>query len=188
VQSKMSGTGIRAKSLLVLGSARSGKSRYAQILAESSSLEPVLIATAQPRDAEMTERIRRHAAARSANWTVVEEPEAIAETLGREARRERIVVVDCLTLWLSNMLLSRQDVAAAAQKLVENVARLPGPVIFVSNEVGAGIVPDNELARAFRDAQGQLNQALGAACEAAVLISAGIAVCLKPAPEPLFRF
>ena len=184
----MPDAGIRAKALLVLGGARSGKSRYAQRLAESSCLEPVLIATAQACDAEMAERIRRHAAARSANWIVVEEPAAAAEALRREARKERIVVVDCATLWLNNMLLSHQDVAAETQKLAQSVAGLPGPVIFVSNEVGAGIVPDNELARAFRDAQGLLNQELGAACDAVVLITAGIAVCLKPSPEPVFRF
>ncbi len=184
----MSGPRIRAKSLLVLGGARSGKSHYAQTLAETSSLEPVLIATAQAQDAEMAERIRRHAAARSAKWKVVEEPEAIAQALGRESGRERIVVVDCATLWLSNIFLSRQDVAAATQKLARSIAEAPGPVIIVSNEVGAGIVPENDLARSFRDAQGVLNQNLGAACEAAVFIAAGFAVCLKPAPEPLFCF
>ncbi|HXW72723.1 MAG TPA: bifunctional adenosylcobinamide kinase/adenosylcobinamide-phosphate guanylyltransferase [Methylocella sp.] len=184
----MPNSGIRAKTLLVLGGARSGKSRYAQNLAELSSLEPVLIATAQAHDAEMAERIRRHAAARSTKWRVVEEPEAIAETLWREARMERIVVVDCVTLWLSNIVLSGRDVAGATQKLAHCVAEAPGPVLIVSNEVGAGIVPDNELARTFRDAHGVLNQALSAACEAVVLLTAGIAICLKPAPMPLFRF
>jgi adenosylcobinamide kinase / adenosylcobinamide-phosphate guanylyltransferase len=184
VQIEMPGT----KTLLVLGGARSGKSRYAQNLAESSFLEPVLIATAQAHDAEMAERIRRHAAARSPMWRVIEEPEAIADALWRETRKERIVVVDCLTLWLSNLILSGRDVAKATQTLTQSIAGLSGAVIFVSNEVGAGIVPDNELARAFRDAQGVLNQALGAACEAAVFVVAGIAVCLKPSPQPLFRF
>ena len=184
----MPGTRIRAKTLLVLGGARSGKSRYAQTLAESSSLEPVLIATAQALDAEMAERIRRHVTARGAKWKVVEEPEAIAQALRREAGKERIVVVDCATLWLSNLFLSRADVAAATQKLAQCIAEAPGPVLIVSNEVGAGIVPENELARSFRDAQGVLNQALCGACEAAVFITAGIAVCLKPAPEPLFCF
>jgi len=184
----MPGTRIRAKTLLVLGGARSGKSRYVQTLAESSSLEPVLIATAQAHDAETAERIRRHVTARSARWKVVEEPEAIAQALWKEAGRERIVVVDGVTLWLSNLFLNRRDVAAATQKLAHTIAKAPGPVIVVSNEVGAGIVPGNELARSFRDAQGNLNQALGAACEAAVFITAGIAVCLKPAPEPLFCF
>ena len=184
----MPGAGIRAKSLLVLGGARSGKSRYAQRLAESSGLQPVLIATAEARDAEMALRIERHAAERSAQWTVVEEPVALAEALWREARKERIVVVDCATLWLSKILLEGDNIAAATKDLAQSVAKLSGPVIFVSNEVGGGVVPENRLARAFRDAQGLLNQALAEACEAVVLVSAGIAVCLKPSPAPVFRF
>jgi adenosylcobinamide kinase/adenosylcobinamide-phosphate guanylyltransferase len=175
-------------SLLILGGARSGKSRYAQRLAENSGLSPALIATAEVHDAEMALRIARHAALREARWTVVEEPIALAGALRREARKDRIVVVDCATLWLSNLLLKNDDLAAATQDLAQSVAGLAGPVIFVSNEVGCGIVPENPLARAFRDAQGLLNQALAEACEAVVLVNAGIALCLKPAPEPHFRF
>jgi adenosylcobinamide kinase/adenosylcobinamide-phosphate guanylyltransferase len=177
-----------ARSLLVLGGARSGKSRYAQELAESWGASPVLIATAQAHDAEMTARIARHAAARGPGWTLVEEPRALAATLDREARAGRIVVVDCLTLWLSNLLLSKADLAAATDELARSVARLAGPAIFVSNEVGLGIVPENALARAFRDAQGQLNQALANACDAVVLVSAGLPLQLKPAKQPIFRF
>jgi adenosylcobinamide kinase / adenosylcobinamide-phosphate guanylyltransferase len=184
----MSGAEIRTKSLLVLGGARSGKSQYAQRLAESSRLQPVLIATAQAQDAEMAARIMRHAAARGTKWTVIEEPVALAEALWRESRRERIVVADCATLWLSNLLLRNDDIAAATKKLAQSVAGLPGPVIFVSNEVGYGVVPGNELARAFRDAQGLLNQELAKTCEAVVLVSAGMAVCLKPSPAPVFCF
>jgi adenosylcobinamide kinase / adenosylcobinamide-phosphate guanylyltransferase len=179
---------IRAKSLLVLGGARSGKSRYAQRLAESSCLQPVLIATAEAEDAEMAERIKCHAAVRAAQWTVVEEPLAIAEALWREARKGRIVVVDCVTLWLTKLLLGKHDLAAATRNLAQCVAELPGPAIFVSNELGGGIVPENALARTFRDAQGLLNQELANTCEAVVLVSAGIAICLKPSPEPVFRF
>jgi adenosylcobinamide kinase/adenosylcobinamide-phosphate guanylyltransferase len=175
-------------SLLVLGGARSGKSRYAQSLAESSRLRPVLIATAQAHDAEMALRIARHAASRDPRWTVVEEPVALAGALRREARKDRIVVVDCATFWLSNLLLQQDNLAAATQDLAQSVAGLAGPVIFVSNEVGCGIVPENALARAFGDAQGLLNQALAEACEAVVLVSAGIALRHKPAPEPNFRF
>jgi adenosylcobinamide kinase / adenosylcobinamide-phosphate guanylyltransferase len=176
------------RSLLVLGGARSGKSRYAQKLAETSGFRPLLIATAKAHDAEMDERIACHAASRDARWALVEEPLALAGALRREARKDRIVVVDCATLWLSNVLLKNDNLAAATQELAQGVAGLPGPVIFVSNEAGCGIVPENALARAFRDAQGRLNQALAEACEAVVLVSAGIALCLKPAPEPNFRF
>src|SRR3984893_7280982 len=175
-------------SLLVLGGARSGKSRYAQSLAESSRLRPVLIATAEAHDAEMALRIARPAASRDPPWTLVEEPVALAVALRREARKDRIVVVDCATLWLSNLLLKNDDLAAATQDLGQTVAWLAGPVIFVSNEGGCGIVPENPLARAFRDAQGLLNQALAEACEAVVLVNAGVALCLKPSPEPKFRF
>jgi adenosylcobinamide kinase/adenosylcobinamide-phosphate guanylyltransferase len=175
-------------SLLILGGARSGKSRYAQRLAEASGLRPLLIATAEAHDAEMAGRIARHAALRDARWTLVEEPVALAEALRREAQKDRIVVADCATLWLSNLLLKNDDLASATRRLAESIAGLAGPVIFVSNEAGCGIVPENALARAFRDAQGLLNQALAEACEAVVLVSAGIALCLKPAREPNFRF
>ncbi|MGB8901916.1 MAG: bifunctional adenosylcobinamide kinase/adenosylcobinamide-phosphate guanylyltransferase [Methylocella sp.] len=175
-------------SLLVLGGARSGKSRYAQRLAEASRLKPVLIATAEAHDAEMALRIARHATLRGVRWALVEEPVVLAGALRREARKDRIGVADCATLWLSNLLLKNDDLAAATQDLAQSVAGLAGPVIFVSNEVGCGIVPENALARAFRDAQGLLNQALAEACEAVVLVNAGIALCLKPSPEPEFHF
>jgi adenosylcobinamide kinase/adenosylcobinamide-phosphate guanylyltransferase len=176
------------RSLLVLGPARSGKSRYAQRLAEGSGLNPILIATAEAKDNEMAARIARHAAERAPSWSVIEEPLALADALNREARNDRILVVDCITLWLSNVLLRGQDLSPASQHLAQSIAGLAGPAIFVSNEVGSGIVPDNPLARAFRDAQGLLNQALGRACDAVVLVSAGIPIQIKPAPEPGFRF
>ena len=147
-----------------------------------------MIATAQAHDAEMGARIARHAASRDSRWTLVEEPVALAVALRREARKDRIVVVDCATLWLSNLLLKNDDLAAATQDLAQSVAALAGPVIFVSNEAGCGIVPENALAREFRDAQGLLNQELADACEAVVSVNAGIALRLKPAPEPKFRF
>jgi adenosylcobinamide kinase/adenosylcobinamide-phosphate guanylyltransferase len=179
---------MTTKTLLVLGGARSGKSRYAQKLAETSGAAPVLIATAQAHDAEMTARIARHAAERGPDWTLVEEPRALAAALAREARPGRIVVVDCATLWLSNLLLQEADLAAATGDLAKTVARLGGPAIFVSNEVGLGIVPENALARAFRDAQGWLNQALAQACDAVVLMTTGLPLQIKPAEAPKIRF
>jgi adenosylcobinamide kinase/adenosylcobinamide-phosphate guanylyltransferase len=180
--------GALTKSLLVLGGGRSGKSRYAQRLAETSGRHPVLIATAEACDTEMVARIARHASARDARWALVEEPVALAEALRRETRADRIVVVDCVTLWLGKLFLSGVDPLSATQDLADIIHKLEGPVIFVSNEVGGGIVPDNALARAFRDAQGLLNQALAEACEAVVLIAAGLPLCLKPAPEAKFHF
>ncbi|VTZ27716.1 Bifunctional adenosylcobalamin biosynthesis protein CobP [Methylocella tundrae] len=178
---------LQIRSLLVLGGARSGKSRYAQSLAESSAVRPVLIATAQAHDAEMTARIARHAAERAPNWMLVEEPLELASALRREAGVDRIVVVDCATLWLSNLLLQEADLAKESEELAHSVQSLAGPVIFVSNEVGSGIVPENALARTFRDAQGRLNQALAKACDSVVLVTAGLALQLKPAEEPKFR-
>jgi len=136
----------------------------------------------------MAERIARHAAARDGHWTLVEEPIALAEALKREAREDRIVVVDCVTLWLGRLLMQEADLGGWACHLAQSLAGLEGPVIFVSNEVGGGIVPENPLARRFRDAQGLLNQALAESCEAVVLVAAGLPLCLKPAPEVEFRF
>ncbi len=146
------------KSLLVLGGARSGKSRFAQRLAETSGARPAPIATAEAHDAEMRARIARHAAERGPDWSLVEEPHELAAALAREAARGRIIVVDCATIWLSNLMLREADLVAASAELAGAVARLAGPAIFVSNEVGGGIVPENALARRFRDAQGSLNQ------------------------------
>jgi adenosylcobinamide kinase / adenosylcobinamide-phosphate guanylyltransferase len=175
-------------SLLVIGGARSGKSGFAQKLAESSGKRPVLIATAQTFDEEMATRVARHKAERSAAWTVVEEPHDLAKVLRDEAAAGRLVVVDCLTLWLSNRLLAEGDIEAEGDNLAAAVIDLAGPVIFVTNEVGTGIVPENRLGRAFRDAQGRLNQKLAAACTDVLLVSAGLPLALKPAPSPVLTF
>lgn len=173
-------TSRRVRSLLLIGGARSGKSRYAQKLAEESGKAPVLIATAAAGDAEMAARIAKHQADRGAHWRTVEEKIDVAGALCREAAPETIVVVDCLTLWLSNLMLASYDVEAARETLAGSVASLAGPAVFVSNEVGLGIVPEGELGRAFRDAQGRLNQRLAEACERVVLIAAGLPLQLKP--------
>jgi len=168
------------RSLLVLGGARSGKSRYALELAENSGKAPVLIATAAAGDHEMAERIARHRAERKPDWRIIEEEIDLKGALAREARDERIVVVDCLTLWLSNLMMSGKDLNSAGEVLARALPALAGPVIFVSNEVGLGIVPENDLARRFRDAQGRLNQRLASGCEAVVFMAAGLPMQLKP--------
>ncbi len=168
------------RSLLVIGGARSGKSRYAQTAAEQSGKSPVLIATGEAKDAEMAARIAAHQGARGASWRTIEAPLALATTLKETAAPGTIVLVDCLTLWLSNLMLAGGDAEAEGQRLAAIIAGLAGPVIFVTNEVGAGIVPDNVLARRFQDAQGRLNQTIAAACDAAVLVSAGLPLILKP--------
>ena len=182
-----------AMSLLVLGGARSGKSGYAQALAEASGLDPVFIATAQAFDDEMAERIRLHVVARERGdggrrWRTVEAPFDLAGTLAGEAAPGRIVLVDCLTLWLSNLLLRGDDVAAATADLAALLPVLAGPAILVSNEVGSGVVPASALGRRFRDAQGRLNQAMAAACRAAVLVVAGLPLQIKPRAEPVLSF
>ncbi|MGP0060948.1 MAG: bifunctional adenosylcobinamide kinase/adenosylcobinamide-phosphate guanylyltransferase [Beijerinckiaceae bacterium] len=175
-------------SLLVIGGARSGKSSFAQKLAENSGKHPVLIATAQPDDAEMAARLEKHRAARKGAWRVIEEPHALVAVLRREAQIDRIVVVDCLTLWLSNRLLAGGDVETEGDALAGAIEELVGPVVFVTNEVGAGIVPDTRLGRVFRDAQGRLNQKLASVCERVVFVAAGLPLMLKPAPDLPLRF
>ena len=168
------------KSLLALGGARSGKSAFAQARAEASGLDRVFIATAHAYDDEMTDRIARHRADRDMAWQTIEAPYALADTMLRQAAPDRILLVDCLTLWLTNIMLREDDVEAASHELAAVVRTLQGPCILVSNEVGWGIVPENALARRFRDAQGRLNQRLAAACESVVLIAAGLPLVLKP--------
>ncbi len=175
----------RGMSVLVIGGARSGKSRYAQGLAEESGHAPVFVATAEAWDAEMATRIRRHVEARDARWRTVDAPYALVPALAGAAGPGRIVLVDCLTLWLSNLMLRGDDAEAAGRELAALLPRLAGPVIFVSNEVGAGVVPDTPLGRRFRDAQGRLNQEMAAACRAVVLVVAGLPLQLKPRPAPV---
>ena len=165
---------------LVLGGARSGKSRHAEALAESSGLRLVYVATAEARDREMMDRIARHRARRDGRWTTLEAPLELAATLATEAAPDRVVLVDCLTLWLSNVLLAGRAVDAEADRLVAALRGLAGAAILVSNEVGLGIVPDNELARAFRDHQGRLNQRIAALAARVDFLAAGLPLRLKP--------
>lgn len=167
------------RSLLVLGGARSGKSRHAQAVAESAAGSHVFIATAQAFDAEMADRIERHRRDRDSRWRTVEAPVDLGDSIARHDGADAVVLVDCLTLWASNLLLAGGDVAAAGGALCEVVAALRGRVIFVSNEVGFGIVPDNALARRFRDAAGELNQRIAAICSSVDLVVAGLPLRLK---------
>lgn len=162
---------------LVLGGARSGKSAYAQRRAAESGLPVTVIATATAGDDEMTARIARHRAARPADWRVVEEPRRLAAALRAEAAPGRCLVVDCLTLWLMNVIES--EYAAERQALLDALPALPGEVLFVANEIGLGIVPLGEETRRFRDEAGRLNQALAAACERVTFVAAGLPLALK---------
>ncbi|MGV3478814.1 MAG: bifunctional adenosylcobinamide kinase/adenosylcobinamide-phosphate guanylyltransferase [Sphingobium sp.] len=173
---------MSAGTLFVLGGARSGKSRYAQARAEAMTGELVFVATGQAFDAEMTDRIARHRADRGDRWVTVEAPLELADAIAAESAPGRILLVDCLTLWASNLMLADRDVVAEAAGLVRAIAAAPGPVILVANEVGLGIVPDNALARRFRDVAGTVNQAVAACVGEAVFVVAGLAMPLKSTP------
>jgi len=163
---------------LVLGGARSGKSRHAEALAVGSTRTLRYIATAEAGDTEMEARIARHRVDRGPGWTVVEAPLDVGAALA-EADADEVVLVDCATLWLTNHLLAGHDLAAQTTGLLADLARCAAPVIVVSNEVGWSVVPDNALARAFTDAQGRLNQALAAQAGRVVLVVAGLPMVLK---------
>jgi adenosylcobinamide kinase / adenosylcobinamide-phosphate guanylyltransferase len=162
---------------LVLGGARSGKSRYAEGLIAATG-GGVYLATAQAMDDEMRARISEHRARRASAWTTMEEPIDLAGALAR-ADAARPVLIDCLTLWLSNLMLAGRDCDADSEALVAALNARAAPVVAVSNEVGLGIVPDNALARAFRDAQGTLNQRIAMLADRVVLMTAGLPLVLK---------
>jgi len=165
---------------LVLGGAASGKSRFAEGLVTGSGLAPVYIATAQVWDAEMAAKIAAHRADRGAGWHTIEEPVAIADAL-TGLKPSQAVLVDCATLWLSNLIPAEADLGIAETALLKALADCPAPVVIVSNEVGQGIVPDNALARRFRNAQGMLNQRIAAQAGLVVLVAAGLPLILKGA-------
>jgi adenosylcobinamide kinase / adenosylcobinamide-phosphate guanylyltransferase len=168
---------------LVLGGARSGKSAYAERLAESRAGSEegscVYLATAAAGDGEMAARIAEHRRRRGPRWCTLEEPLDLAGALDSAAVAQSVVLVDCLTLWLSNVLLAELDVEKECGKLLAALPGLRGPAIFVANEVGLGIVPDNALARRFRDDAGRLNQAVAAAAQSVVFLAAGLPLVLK---------
>jgi adenosylcobinamide kinase/adenosylcobinamide-phosphate guanylyltransferase len=175
-----SGQFMQNKTVLILGGARSGKSRHAQDIAATTGLEPMMIATAQPRDAEMAARIARHKADRDDRWRVIEEPINLVGALKASRAPGTVVLVDCLTLWLSNLMESGAGIVANTTALVDELSEQRGKVILVSNEVGFGIVPANELGRLFRDEQGSLNQAVARVCEDVIFMIAGLPLVLKP--------
>ena len=166
---------------LILGGARSGKSRLAEQKASDSGLDVVYIATAQAFDSEMNERITRHQNDRPSHWLTVEEPVYLAQAIIDNAKDSRVILVDCLTLWLSNLLCLDNETIFEEQKiaLFNALNSMPGQLIIVSNEVGQGIVPDNRLARRFIDEAGWLHQDLAAQCEHVTFVTAGIAQSLK---------
>ena len=168
---------------LVLGGARSGKSRFAEALVAAHVGRRVYLATAEAKDSEMAARIREHRARRGVAWVTVEEPLDLVAALSRERGGGSAVLVDCLTLWISNLMSAGRDVPGEATRLVDSLPRLGAPVVVVANEVGLGIVPDNALARRFRDEAGRLNQAVAAAAQRVYFLAAGLPMILKGAVE-----
>ena len=167
----------------ILGGSRSGKSAFAQRRAHASRLPVIYLATAHAGDAEMVERIARHRAERPADWGLVEEPLALAAALQAHAAPGGCLLVDCLTLWLSNLLAAGdQRLSMEISALLDVLPTLPGHLLLVSNEVGQGIVPVNPLARRFRDEAGWLHQAIAHHCDRATFVIAGLPLTLKDCP------
>jgi adenosylcobinamide kinase/adenosylcobinamide-phosphate guanylyltransferase len=166
---------------LILGGARSGKSRQGERLVESLPGACIYIATGEPGDAEMAARIRHHQERRGPRWRTIEAPLDLVPALRSAAAPDTAVLVDCLTLWLSNLLGAERDPATERDALLAALPALRGPVLLISNEVGLGIVPDNALARRFRDEAGLLHQALADAAQSVLFMTAGIPMALKGA-------
>ncbi|MFK7699234.1 bifunctional adenosylcobinamide kinase/adenosylcobinamide-phosphate guanylyltransferase [Pseudomonas caspiana] len=166
---------------LILGGARSGKSKLAESLAAGSGLEVIYIATSQPVDGELNQRVALHRERRPDTWGLIEEPIELARILRDNASVERCLLVDCLTLWLTNLLMleNTERLVQERQALLDCVAQLPGEIIFVSNETGLGVVPLGELTRRYVDEAGLLHQALAERCQRVVLTVAGLPLTLK---------
>jgi len=170
---------VAARLTLVLGGARSGKSRYAESLIAALPPPWIYLATAQALDAEMAERIAAHQARRGGGWRTLEAPRDIAAPLSAHATMP--ILVDCLTLWLSNLMLANRDTDAEIAAIEGALTKRAAPTVLVANEVGFGIVPENALARRFRDQQGLLNQRIAALADRVVLMVAGLPVHVKGA-------
>lgn len=168
------------ESILVMGGCRSGKSRHALQLAEKiCDVHRVFIATCVPYDEEMKDRVRRHQAERNSSWITVDAPVELAEAIHTYSQSACVILVDCLTLWMSNLLMETPNLDRRIEELTEAINKAGCPVILVSNEVGTGIVPENALARQFRDAVGFANQKIAACAHEVIWVVAGIPMKIK---------
>ena len=166
----------------ILGGARSGKTRHGLALAEAqraSGRQTIYIATAQAHDDEMQDRIDKHKQERDGEWTTVDAPLDLAGAIADNSATDTCLLIDCLTLWATNLLLGDHDIDAESDRLIAALKNAQGPVILVSNEVGLGIVPENKLARQFRDIAGRLNQDVAATANRVVFVAAGLPLVLK---------
>ena len=166
-------------STLVLGGTRSGKSAYAESLLQNWINKKIYIATAEARDAEMILRINKHRELRGNKWETIESPLDLVPTLQRHASNDTALLVDCLTLWLSNLIHAGRDIEKECQKLADYLNQSSTRIVMVSSEVGLGIVPENALARLFRDHAGKLNQLIANVADNVFFISAGLPISLK---------
>jgi adenosylcobinamide kinase/adenosylcobinamide-phosphate guanylyltransferase len=166
------------KLTLVLGGASSGKSKYAETLCSIEGLQKVYVATAQVFDDEMSDKIAKHLIQRGPNWITIEAPIDVAGALA-QAPDDAVILIDCATLWLTNVILGDHNLVAATEALLAGIAQCPHPIVIVSNEVGYGIVPENVLSRRFRHAQGALNQTLATHADRVVAVMAGLPLTLK---------
>lgn len=165
---------------LILGGVRSGKSRHAETLIEASGLEPYYIATAEALDGEMTDRIAQHRERRGAHWQTIEEPLALAEAITQVNAKGRALMVDCLTLWLTNLMVHERAIEAEIDGLIDVLIKLDGVIMLVSNEVGQGVTPTNKMARTFIDHAGLLHQKLAERADQVLFMTAGLPQQLKP--------
>ncbi|RCL00829.1 MAG: adenosylcobinamide kinase / adenosylcobinamide-phosphate guanylyltransferase [Candidatus Tokpelaia sp. JSC188] len=164
---------------LVLGGARSGKSRFAESLILKTNKNPVYIATAEAHDEEMRRRIRQHRFRRDINWKTLETPLELIRDINNEGGENRIILVDCLTLWLSNLMIYKRDIAYQSEGLLYLLKEVRSDIVLVANEIGLGIVPECRLNREFRDYAGQLNQGIAAIADTVYFIVAGLPLILK---------
>lgn len=171
--------------VLVLGGARSGKTGFAERLTMRAGTQPAYLATAQTLDDEMRERVKAHREQRGPQFTTIEEPLKLSMAITTAAKKHDAILVDCLTLWITNLIMAEENVAAAVDELLTTLAEVTeSRVILVSNEVGLGIVPDNAMARMFRDLAGAAHQRIAEICEDAYFVVAGLPMVLKgAAPE-----
>ena len=174
-------TAGRGRLTLLLGGARSGKSRHAQILAMATPPPWIYVATAEALDDEMRDRIAKHRSVRGDGWSTIEEPIELARAVA-QAPADAPVVVDCITLWVSNLMLGAHNVDAAVRRFIKSLDGRRAPTIVVSNEVGAGLVPETALGRAFRDQAGLVNQHLAVSAHTVLFMVAGLAMPLKALP------
>ena len=170
---------LTAKSTFVLGGASSGKSAYAEELTMKLPGAPVYLATAQGFDDEMIDKIAAHRRRRGDGWTTVEEPYDLPAAIAEHGIADTVLLVDCLTLWLTNIMSVERDIPNETDALIAAIGRVQGRIVLVSNELGLGLVPGDELSRNFRNLHGNLNQAVAASVDRAVFVAAGLPLTLK---------